>query len=108
MQEKPLNSYFIDFDGTLSDTHFNPDTGLYDMGEPLPYMIDAVNNCATSHEIVIFTARPEEEWPAVREWLDTHGVIYQNVTNVKEPALRYVDDRAIRPDEFASMYGNRR
>ena len=105
MKESKLNSYYIDFDLTICNSHFNEETGHYDMGEPMPYMIDAVNRC--DKEIVIFTARPEEEWGEVKDWLDAHEVKHSGITNVKKPALRYVDDRAMSPEVFIGVYGKR-
>ena len=102
MKEKPLNKIFIDFDQTLCNTHFNPTTGEYQMGEVNSAVADAVNEQSLDfhRKVVVFTARPKREWKAIREWLDREGIGYHKVTNRKKPALYYVDDHAMRPDEL--------
>ena len=108
MKEETLHDYFIDLDGTLSDTHFNPDTGHYDLGEPLPRMVDAVNNCAKEHNIVVFSARPVTEYDEVSRWLQEHGITHSEITNIKRPALKYIDDKGQDPQTFASIWNPRR
>lgn len=100
MKEHPIpNRIFCDFDNTISDTQFNPETGRYDMGEVLPGMKEAVNNCSKSHEIIIFTSRPIKEWKDVTRYLAEHGVIFDGIME-KPLGIAYVDDRALRPEEF--------
>jgi hypothetical protein len=97
---------FLDFDGTLSDTKRIGDE--FQMGEPIPYMVEAANEASKEREIVIFTARPVMEWEEVRTWLIEHNVNYSGITNVKRPAKHYVDDRSLKPEEFASIYAKKR
>lgn len=105
MKEETL-PIFLDFDNTLSNTQRIGDE--FRMGEPIPYMVEAADKASKEREIVIFTARPVMEWEEVRAWLIKEGVPYSAITNVKRPAKYYVDDRSLRPDEFASIYGNRK
>ncbi len=44
-------------------------------------------------EVIVFTAR--EDTVTVKEWLYKNGLELE-VTNIKLPALAYIDDRAIR------------
>lgn len=47
--------------------------------------------------------------PVITEWLDRHGVPYDEIWLGKPwcgPEGFYVDDRALRPDEFATMTPN--
>jgi hypothetical protein len=44
-------------------------------------------------DVVIFSSRDAEQ---IREWLALYGYKPYRVTNVKEPALCQIDDRAIR------------
>lgn len=105
--ETPLNAIFVDLDQTLSNTKLNEQTGHYDLGEAFDDVAEAVSDqFFKGREIVIFTARPEEEWDEVRDWLDHQAVPYHRVSNVKEPALFYVDDHAMRPDEFVTFNTN--
>jgi hypothetical protein len=111
MTEKPLNRGYFDFDNTICRASFNEQTGHYDMGEPIEMIAQAITDeYFNGREIYIFTARPKKEWGEVRNWLDKEGIPYKKVTNVKKPALYYVDDRNFRPDEFviwSKTYGKR-
>ena len=49
-------------------------------------------------EVIVFTARPDEHLPTIREWLrqlSLSHVVYE-VTNRKPRACLYFDDRAVR------------
>lgn len=49
-------------------------------------------------------AKAEEKYGAqVRKWLGDHGVFYHLLSFEKPLATFYVDDRALRPEEFAKM-----
>jgi hypothetical protein len=101
MKEQPLpNRFLVDFDQTLCNSHFNPKTGKYDTGGPIEAVVSAVvDQYFKGNEIIIFTSRPKKEWPVLREWLDREGVPYSGIKK-KPLAKAYIDDKAMRPDEF--------
>lgn len=103
----------IDLDGTLCT---QKSFGTYSEAEPIQEMIDHVNACYDAGwNIVIYTARgmetfrgrevdiPWEIKPLTEEWLKKHGVKYHELKFFKPPAVYYVDDKAIRPEEFLTL-----
>jgi hydroxymethylpyrimidine pyrophosphatase-like HAD family hydrolase len=101
MKERPLNKIYVDLDGTLSKTHFNEETGHYDLGEVYEPVAEAITNQHfKGREIYIFTARPKKEREEIKQWLQENAIPYKKITNKKKPAIMYVDDKAVRPDEF--------
>jgi len=106
----------VDLDGTL--THDDASVS-YENKLPRVEVIAKLREWAEAgYEIVIFTARNMRTFdgdleqievhtvPVIRAWLHRHGVPYDNLIVGKPwcgPSGFYIDDRAIRPDEFASM-----
>ena len=90
-------AYAIDFDDTITQTHFSD--GRWLMGELVPDMKEAINAVAKENEIIIFTARPKKEWKEVTRYLAENGVIFDRIAE-KPLAIYYIDDRALRPNEF--------
>lgn len=83
----------IDFDGVLHKYSQGwQDGSIYD--GPVPGAVAACHELARKYRLVIFTARQQEE--AIKEWLTLHGFPPMEVMNTKPPALFYIDDRAIR------------
>lgn len=104
MKETPLpNKFFIDFDETIADSRYNPNTAQYDIHGLMPNMKESVNQCAKSHEIIIFTSRPVKEWSQVTRFLAEQGVIFDGIME-KPLGIAYVDDKALRPDEFVDKF----
>lgn len=102
--ERPLpNKYFVDFDNTIVDSKYNPNTGRYDILGLMPDMKESVNECAKSHEIVIFTSRPVKEWNQVTRFLAEQGVVFDGIME-KPLGIAYVDDRAMLPHEFVDKF----
>ena len=56
---------------------------------------DIIERLSVLYEVVILTARDTEK---VKEWLKENNIVVDEVTNVKPPAVCYVDDRAVRFD----------
>ena len=85
----------FDFDGVVAkDTWPSPKIGKANMDA-----FDAmVHYNALGCEVVIFTARPDEHLPVIRNWLCDYsmGNIVYEVTNRKPKACLYFDDRAVR------------
>jgi hypothetical protein len=107
----PTQTLAVDFDGVLHQ-YLSPWQGPEVIPDPpVDGAIAWLMHLAEAFRVVILTTRGETPGgqAAVRAWLDAHG--YEGpalaVTNVKPPAIAYVDDRAWRfegrfpsPDEL--------
>jgi capsule biosynthesis phosphatase len=106
----------IDLDGTLAQVQ--PDVP-YAEREPIPEIVEALRRYAEQgFEIVIHSSRNMRTHnnsigrinaltlPVIVQWLDRHQVPYHEIV-VGKPWCGtdgfYVDDRAIRPSEFARL-----
>lgn len=66
------------------------------MGEPINGAVDALKELkAKGYIIVIHTVRGDRP-KHVEDWLRFYGIPFDLVTNIKVPALVYIDDRALR------------
>jgi hypothetical protein len=89
----------VDFDGTLA--HYNGWKGheFDHIGPPIPAMMERVKGWISEGKTVkVFTARAgiPEQIPAVRQWLDAHGLAGVEITNIKDRFMHQLwDDRAI-------------
>ena len=105
----------IDLDGTLTDAQTSDYENVQPNGEVLRTLREYRKG---GFEIVIYTARNMRTHagnigrinaltlPIIHEWLKRHDVPYDEIW-VGKPWCGsegfYVDDKAIRPDEFCSM-----
>lgn len=66
------------------------------VGAPIPAMVEQVKTwLKQGDEVVIFTARNEVGWDAIRDWTEKHIGTRLDVTNVKHWSFdRFVDDLA--------------
>ena len=105
-------SLVIDVDDTISK-HTNRD---YENAEPITEMIERVNQYFDAGwHIVYYTARgavscngdvkliEATRGPVLEKWMKDHGVKYHELRFGKPIAVYYVDDKALRPDEFLNM-----
>jgi hypothetical protein len=87
---------FVDLDGCLADAG---ESASWDIGAPIPLMVNRVKEWLTQGEDVrIFTARCEypSEIPKVQAWCAEHLGAVLPVTNVKTGDMRVLyDDRAV-------------
>jgi len=87
----------IDFDGVIHRYSKGWMEGkIYD--EPVDGAIEAIKLLQKDFEIVVLTARSslgEKRNVLIRKWLKSHGLDVK-ITNIKPPAIAYLDDRAIR------------
>jgi len=111
-----MKKLVIDLDGTL--TIDDPSVGYEDKLPNRELVAKLADYKRDGFEIIIATARNMRTHngnigkinaltlPTVLAWLDKHGVPYDEV-HVGKPWCGsegfYVDDKAIRPDEFTSM-----
>ena len=102
----------VDVDDTLCVT-VNRD---YANSEPIQPMIEKVRHAkAAGWQVVLYTARgqgrSEGQWQTVAEevkreiaaFCERHNVPYDDIVLGKPWARWYVDDKAIRPDEFLEL-----
>lgn len=89
-REKPV--VCIDFDGVLNNYEFYDPDNLF---EVRPRAKEFIEKLSVLYKVVILTARDTGK---VTEWLKENEITVDEVTNVKPPALCYVDDRAVRFD----------
>ena len=100
-----LVTHFVDLDGCLAHYDGWTGPGLEAIGEPIPRMMERVKHfLSLGHQVKIFTARLPQDWPAVSEWLQKHGLPDLVVTNRKTPDCTYFwDDRAISVERNTGM-----
>ena len=86
----------IDFDGVLHRYSKGwHDGSLYD--PPMDGALEAIDQLLSRYDLVVFTARGDQELDAVRVWINQHFPgWWPQVTNTKPWAFAYIDDRAIR------------
>ena len=87
----------IDFDGVLNNyTHYDPNNCF----TPREGAEEFLEKLSENFRVVILTAR---SFPKVERWLRNYGLkkYVADVTNIKIPAIAYIDDRAI---EFTGNY----
>ncbi len=83
---------FIDFDGVLNT--YDGWCGEDELFQPREGSLEFLKNLSEDYAIYIFTARDREK---VYKWMIRHQLYHyiQDVTNKKEPAHLYIDDRAL-------------
>jgi histidinol phosphatase-like enzyme len=100
------NVLCLDFDGVIHNDHL----GFYDgtiYGNPIDGSVEAIIELSKKYKIVIYTCKANSNRPLVNnktgieliwEWLDKHNIksYISDVTYNKPTALAYVDDKAIR------------
>lgn len=105
--EKKLNSTLcIDFDGVIH----NHNLGFHDgtiYGEPIEGSLEALKELSLKYKIIIFTCKARPDRPLINgktgaelvwEWLEKYNVsqCVTRVTAIKPIASAYIDDKAIR------------
>lgn len=80
----------IDFDGVLHD--YKGWNGEVPTGGPIPGSRAAMCKLETKYHLVCFTTRPAD---FVQVWLMKYGFPSMKITNIKEPAVLILDDRAL-------------
>ena len=83
----------IDFDGVINNYtgNYNPD----DLCKPREGVELFLKSLSNNYFIYIFTSRNTLK---VEQWMCKHNLIHyiSHITNIKEPAYAYIDDRAIK------------
>lgn len=93
-----MSTVAVDFDGVLAD--YRGWKGSDHLDEPLPGAIAFLWRLKRAkYQIVVFSVRAADRHDAIEQWLRQHGAPpVKEITNVKPPALVYIDDRAHRFD----------
>lgn len=85
----------IDFDGTIHD-NLNPVPGMR-MGEPMPGAKEALEDYrARGWEIHVYTIWEPRSHNVIMDWMDYYSLPFDMVTNRKQHADVYIDNRAVR------------
>lgn len=94
MDFSQVKTVAIDFDGVIHQNDMGwCDGDIY--GNPVKGSLESINKLIKKGFIpVVFTARTEME--PVRTWLKFHNFPELEVTNIKPPAISYIDDRGVR------------
>jgi uncharacterized HAD superfamily protein len=91
--------YAIDIDGTLCKE--SNEWWHYAKAEPIEEAINKVNQLfGQDHQIILHTARFEEDRSVTRTWLKKYKVRYHRLIMGKPRADVYVDNAAKRMDEI--------
>lgn len=113
-----MNTLVIDIDHTICipDLSKNDTFERYGNAEPIDEMIDTIKRAKEKgFRIVLLTARRmqtfdgninkviEDVADITIEWLYQHDVPYDEIWFGKPNAVYYVDDKALRPDEFINI-----
>lgn len=86
----------IDFDGTLCKREGIPTSEAdWENLEPMEGAVESVKLLQSlGHEVLVLTSNPQPN--NVHSWLEKYKFPHMKITNIKEPAQVYIDDRAIR------------
>lgn len=97
-----MNRICIDFDGVIHRYSKGWNGGeIYD--RPMPGAKVAIRRLMKQFTVIILTAREADTHHKVRAWLKKWGFPKIKVTNIKPPAIAYIDDRAIHFDSWKGI-----
>jgi hypothetical protein len=87
----------IDFDGTICENGPFVAANIIPY-KPEPFAKEALIKLSEYFTIVIYSVRAqrEEGVKAIASWMESHGIPYSEITDKKEMAMFYIDNRAIR------------
>lgn len=91
----------VDMDGVLcSEESFH--------NRPLARPMDGAKEAlaqlrAAGHTVIVYTARGWGEYRITKHWLDTHGFEYDGLHMGKPVADVWIDDRAVRFGDWATV-----
>ena len=94
--------YAVDIDGTLTVDDTNPENWFrYADMKPLRENIAKINMLyMEGHQVILYTARYEEDRKVTNDWLKINGVKYHRLIMGKFRADFYVDSNEKRPEEL--------
>jgi predicted glycosyltransferase len=86
-----MKTLCIDFDGVIHDFK-HPVEGKV-MGGPMVGAKEALRKLSKDHTVVIFSVKDRQ---VIADFMKFYGLPYERITNIKETADVYVDDKALR------------
>jgi len=106
VKEQEKNNVCIDFDGVIHNDYLGFHDGTI-YGDIIDGAKESIINLSKSYNIIIFTAKAKPDRPLINnktgiqliwEWLKKYEIdsFIQEVTAEKPRALVYIDDKAIR------------
>lgn len=90
---KPM-TIMVDMDGVICSEERVFERALAKPLDGAKEALDALK--AAGHAIVVYTARGWQEYRVTKQWLDDHGIPYDQIHMGKPIAHVWIDDRAIR------------
>lgn len=91
---------FVDFDNTLTKENVEYWNG--ERPEPETGVIEATNDeYKAGNTVIVWTGRPWSEANRIAAHLTEWGVMWHGLRCEKGSGDVYVDDKAVRPDEFS-------
>lgn len=89
----------VDLDGTLSEEM--DDWRKYAEAPPIEENIAKVRRMyEAGHTIIIYTARPMDDWRVTKRWLYQNNVPYERLEMGKFRGDLYIDNNSIRMEEI--------
>lgn len=87
----------VDFDGTICQEGKFIAPHIIPFG-PEPFAVEALKKLSEYFTIVVYSVRAQSEGgkKAIEDWMKKYDAPYSKVTNKKEMAVLYIDNRAIR------------
>lgn len=97
MRRTIMPTLCLDFDGVI---HLNrhPWRGpAVILDTPVPGAKAGIDQLRARHRVKVFSGRcrVQEGVAAIQAWLDTHGIVVDEVCSVKPLAVVYLDDRGV-------------
>jgi hypothetical protein len=93
----------VDLDGVICTEEMFHDRPL---AEPMAGAREALQKLrAAGYVVVVYTARSWGEYRYTKQWLDSHGFEYDGLHMGKPVADVWIDDRAVRFDDWKSVLG---
>lgn len=86
----------VDFDGVIHEYSKGWHDGTAYDG-PMQHAKESLEELNTKYRVVIFSTRSKDQ---IEEWLKKYKFPPYPVSNIKEPAICLIDDRAIRFTEW--------
>lgn len=94
----------IDFNDVITDQGSAKNRLGKFVGKPREGAKETIENLIRSgYEVEVLTAFPQEDWKLITRWLEAHEFPVMLVSNIKKPALAYIDNRAVRFTNWADI-----